>query len=214
MKRIKVENYEYDIIEDNGDCFDLETFKEKYTDYFYEYDYILGDYAYNKLRLKGFCDKNNKRHNKINDIKNFTWRRNLCYFYSVCQYMFRIQNIHDYISSIPINLDVIDYFDNVNNVRTKSQGLQKARNNQKSYGTLGEHWYELMRLFEIKDFYCLNWKNYFNEVIEIIKENKEDKVRFNSSAKNTYYIVIKVIADSLGIEFIEDFVKACEKCEE
>ena len=26
---IKVEDYEYDIVEDNGDCFDLETFKEK-----------------------------------------------------------------------------------------------------------------------------------------------------------------------------------------
>ena len=32
-------------------------------------DYILGDYAYNKLRLKGFCDRNNTRYNKINDFK-------------------------------------------------------------------------------------------------------------------------------------------------
>ena len=70
MKKIVVENHEYEIIEDNGDCFDKEEFTEKYTDYFYDYDYILGDYAYNKLRLKGFCEKNNKRFNKINDIKN------------------------------------------------------------------------------------------------------------------------------------------------
>ena len=70
MKRIEVENHKYDLVEDNGDCFDLETFKEKYTDYFYDYDYILGDYAYNKLRLKGFCEKNNKRFNKINDISS------------------------------------------------------------------------------------------------------------------------------------------------
>ena len=40
----------------------------KYTDYFYDFDYILGDYAYNKLRLKGFCQKNNPRFNQINDI--------------------------------------------------------------------------------------------------------------------------------------------------
>ena len=40
-----------------------------YTEYFYDYDYLLGDYAYNKLRLKGFCDKSNKKFNKINDYK-------------------------------------------------------------------------------------------------------------------------------------------------
>lgn len=67
MKKIVLENIEYELIEDNGDCFNESEVKEKYTDYFYEFDYILGDYAYNKLRLKGFCEKNNKRFNKIND---------------------------------------------------------------------------------------------------------------------------------------------------
>ena len=60
MKKIVLDNIEYELIEDNGDSFDENEIKEKYTDYFYEFDYILGDYAYNKLRLKGFCDKNNK----------------------------------------------------------------------------------------------------------------------------------------------------------
>ena len=32
----------------------------KLTDYFDEFDYILGDWAYGKLRLKGFCNKKNK----------------------------------------------------------------------------------------------------------------------------------------------------------
>ena len=36
--------------------------------YFDDYDYIVGDWAYDKLRLKGFCDKNNKLFRKINDI--------------------------------------------------------------------------------------------------------------------------------------------------
>ena len=30
---------------------------------------ILGDWAYGKLRLKGFCDKNNPKYKDINDIK-------------------------------------------------------------------------------------------------------------------------------------------------
>ena len=70
MKKIIIENNEYELIEDNGDSFDEDAVREKYTDYFYDFDYILGDYAYNKLRLKGFCEKNNKRFNKINDIRN------------------------------------------------------------------------------------------------------------------------------------------------
>ena len=67
MKKIILDNIEYELIENNGDCFSESELREKYTDYFYEFDYILGDYAYNKLRLKGFCDKNNKRYSKIND---------------------------------------------------------------------------------------------------------------------------------------------------
>ena len=37
------------------------------TDYFDCYDYIVGDWAYNKLRLKGFNKKNNKFYKEIND---------------------------------------------------------------------------------------------------------------------------------------------------
>ena len=67
-KEIILENNNYLVMENKNDCLNLEELKEKYTDYFYDYDYILGDYSYNKLRLKGFCDKNNSKFNKINDI--------------------------------------------------------------------------------------------------------------------------------------------------
>lgn len=59
---------EYKLIKDNGECFDLELVKEKITDYFKDYDYIVGDIAYSKLRLKGFTKKDNKMNNEINDI--------------------------------------------------------------------------------------------------------------------------------------------------
>jgi len=49
MKKIILDNNEYELIEDNGDCFSDVDIKDKYTDYFYEFDYILGDYAYNKI---------------------------------------------------------------------------------------------------------------------------------------------------------------------
>lgn len=66
---IEIENNKYKLIENYKDGFDLEEFKSKYTDYFEQYDYIIGDWSYGKLRLKGFCTKLNKMCNKINDIK-------------------------------------------------------------------------------------------------------------------------------------------------
>ena len=50
--------------------FDEAALKERYTDYFEPYDFIIGDWSYGKLRLKGFCKKVNKICNKLNDIKN------------------------------------------------------------------------------------------------------------------------------------------------
>ena len=69
MKNIEVENYKYEIITDYKNGFDIEEFISHYTDYFYDYDYIVGDIAYGKLRLKGFYDSNNKKAKKINDFK-------------------------------------------------------------------------------------------------------------------------------------------------
>ncbi len=68
MKKYKINDFEFELIENYKDGFDLEEIKNKYTDYFDDYDYLIGDWSYGKLRLKGFCDKNNKLINKINDI--------------------------------------------------------------------------------------------------------------------------------------------------
>ena len=67
-KEIELDKFKYIVLENKNDCLDIEELSNKYTDYFEDYDYILGDYAYNKLRLKGFCDKKNKKCNDINDI--------------------------------------------------------------------------------------------------------------------------------------------------
>ena len=67
---IEVENNKYKLIKNYRDAFDKGLFLEKYTSYFENYDYIVGDIAYSKLRLKGFNNKNNKLFNKINDYNN------------------------------------------------------------------------------------------------------------------------------------------------
>ena len=70
MKTIEVENNKYEIITDYKNGFELDIFVSHYTDFFEDYDYIVGDIAYGKLRLKGFYDSNNKKVKIINDIKN------------------------------------------------------------------------------------------------------------------------------------------------
>ena len=69
-KIIEIEGNKYKLIKNYRDGFDEEMFKEKYTSFFEEYDYIVGDIAYSKLRLKGFNNKGNKNFNNINDYKN------------------------------------------------------------------------------------------------------------------------------------------------
>jgi uncharacterized protein YutD len=67
--KVIVEGTEYEVIENDRNAFDETEFKELYTDYFKDFDYIVGDYAYNKLRLKGFYDSKNKNVKPINNIK-------------------------------------------------------------------------------------------------------------------------------------------------
>lgn len=69
-KKIIANNQEYTLIKNYRDAFNEEEFISKCTDYFINYDYIVGDIAYGKLRLKGFYDKDNKKVKKINNYNN------------------------------------------------------------------------------------------------------------------------------------------------
>lgn len=72
MTKVTVEENTYEIINDHKEAFNEESFKEKCTDYFYDYDYIVGDIAYGKLRLKGFYEETNKKVNNINNYNNLS----------------------------------------------------------------------------------------------------------------------------------------------
>lgn len=69
-KIIKLRNNDYELMRNDEDCFDLMVVDERIreTDYFDNYDYIVGDYAYDKVRLKGFYDGKNKKKTEINDF--------------------------------------------------------------------------------------------------------------------------------------------------
>lgn len=70
MANIKLDDNEYKMIIDYRDGYNEEALKEKYTEYFYPFDYILGDWAYGKLRLKGFYKKGHKSCRSINNYEN------------------------------------------------------------------------------------------------------------------------------------------------
>ena len=70
MNLVIINDIKYKLITDYKDGFDKEEVAKKLTDYFYGYDYIIGDWAYSKLRLKGFCKKENKLFKEINDFEN------------------------------------------------------------------------------------------------------------------------------------------------
>ena len=63
---IEAENNKYKLIKNYREAFDKEMFLARYTDYYKDYDYIVGDIAYSKLRLKGFNKKIIKILNKNN----------------------------------------------------------------------------------------------------------------------------------------------------
>ncbi len=65
---IELENIKYELVANYKEAFVKEEFESLWTDYFKDYDYVVGDYSYNKLRLKGFYDSSNK---KVKDINNF-----------------------------------------------------------------------------------------------------------------------------------------------
>ena len=67
-KTILVDEVHYQIIEDYRNGFNIEAFNERYNDIFERYDYIVGDWGHEKLRLKGFFKHSHKLATPDRDI--------------------------------------------------------------------------------------------------------------------------------------------------
>ena len=79
MKKVEINGKIYELIRNEGNCFNKDDFLEKLTDYFDDYDYVFGDYSYEKVRLKGFYDEKNKKVKDLNNIKNLDeYIKNYC----------------------------------------------------------------------------------------------------------------------------------------
>jgi len=81
MKEIEINNIRYHVLKDIKNAVDIDILEKKITEYFDSYDYIVGDWAYGKLRLKGFNSRTNKNFKPINDIdKVDDYLKNNCAF--------------------------------------------------------------------------------------------------------------------------------------
>lgn len=65
----KFNEINYELIKNFKEGFDFEEIQTRFTDYFEKFDFVFGDWAYGKLRLKGFYESNNKNVKNFNDIK-------------------------------------------------------------------------------------------------------------------------------------------------
>lgn len=73
---IVLEKETYEMIKDYRDGFQEEALKERFSDVLSKYDYILGDWGYGQLRLKGFFDDKNPKatfDNKISVIEDYIY---------------------------------------------------------------------------------------------------------------------------------------------
>ena len=68
METIIINNKKYQVMKNYKDALNVEELKEKLTEYFDDFDYIVGDIAYSKLRLKGFNSKTNKNFKPFHDV--------------------------------------------------------------------------------------------------------------------------------------------------
>ena len=67
---MKIRETEYEIVKDYGETLSTINLEEIVTDYYDNFDYIVGDWAYGKVRLKGFYESNYKLKKEHNDIGN------------------------------------------------------------------------------------------------------------------------------------------------
>ncbi|UTR11624.1 MULTISPECIES: YutD family protein [Evansella] len=58
---VRIQGNTYEVLEDVRDGWAEEEFKNRYSDVLNKYDYIVGDWGYEQLRLKGFFEDSHKK---------------------------------------------------------------------------------------------------------------------------------------------------------
>jgi len=73
---ITIDNWQFELIKNYRDGFNEEALLARYSDVLLKYDYILGDWGYGQLRLKGFFDDRNQKatyETKISTLQDYLY---------------------------------------------------------------------------------------------------------------------------------------------
>lgn len=65
---IQINDKTYQLTLEHKEGWNPDAFKERYSDVLDRYDYIVGDWGYSQLRLKGFFKENSSKANKDTNI--------------------------------------------------------------------------------------------------------------------------------------------------
>jgi uncharacterized protein YutD len=71
-----IQNVNYEVNEEFRDGFNEEALRERYSEILGKYDYIVGDWGYGQLRLRGFFDDQNQKatyDTKISTLKEYLY---------------------------------------------------------------------------------------------------------------------------------------------
>lgn len=71
---IRIHRHHYELVADHKNGWNADAFRERYSEILSKYDYIVGDWGYGQLRLKGFFEDKNpkaKRHSRISQLEEY-----------------------------------------------------------------------------------------------------------------------------------------------
>lgn len=74
--QVMIEEDLYGIVKNYRDGFDVKELSKRYSDVLSRYDYIVGDWGFEQLRLKGFFDNDNKKaypDQKISSLQDYIY---------------------------------------------------------------------------------------------------------------------------------------------
>lgn len=60
-KQVRIQGFSYELIHNERNGWNPEAFRDRYTDVLSRYDYIVGDWGYGQLRLKGMFEESNRK---------------------------------------------------------------------------------------------------------------------------------------------------------
>lgn len=80
---IQIDGNYYEVIQDVREGWNEEAFIERYSDILSKFDFIVGDWGFSQLRLRGFYDDNNRKAKPAFDAKISTLDE---YIYEYCNF--------------------------------------------------------------------------------------------------------------------------------